>query len=122
MVAGEAGISKPALGESWKNIPHVRLMLSRRHGTNVSSISLLKHTYLRSTCYGGVTFHQELLDLKLLKFSIFIVYHYINMINIINTYDNFYKSLSSFNFFFILFYFILFFFFFCKRGVPNVSN
>ncbi|KAK4492033.1 hypothetical protein RD792_002823, partial [Penstemon davidsonii] len=46
MVAGEAGMSKPALGESWKNIPHVRLMLSRRHGTNVSSISLLKHTYL----------------------------------------------------------------------------
>ncbi|KAK6144518.1 hypothetical protein DH2020_021338 [Rehmannia glutinosa] len=34
MVAGEAGISKPALGESWKSIPHVRLLLSRYNAIN----------------------------------------------------------------------------------------
>ncbi|CAI9097349.1 OLC1v1033749C1 [Oldenlandia corymbosa var. corymbosa] len=39
MVAGEGGITKPALGESWKSIPHVRLMLSR----NPSSMSILRH-------------------------------------------------------------------------------
>ncbi|GFP99569.1 DNA repair protein rad51 homolog 4 [Phtheirospermum japonicum] len=50
MVAGEFGISKPALGESWKSIPHVRLMLSRGYATNanVSCISILKHPYLAS--------------------------------------------------------------------------
>ncbi|KZV23933.1 hypothetical protein F511_23077 [Dorcoceras hygrometricum] len=46
MVAGEAGASKPALGESWKNIPHVRLLLSRYHATDSRSISILKHPYL----------------------------------------------------------------------------
>lgn len=46
MVAGEGGASKPALGESWKNIPHVRLLLSRDHVTNTSSMSILKHPYL----------------------------------------------------------------------------
>ncbi|KAL3620632.1 hypothetical protein CASFOL_035544 [Castilleja foliolosa] len=50
MVAGEFGISKPALGESWKSIPHVRLMLSRGYTTNAngSCISILKHPYLAS--------------------------------------------------------------------------
>ncbi|XP_061337331.1 DNA repair protein RAD51 homolog 4 [Gastrolobium bilobum] len=43
VVAGEDGISKPALGESWKSVPHVRLLLSRECGSNVSSISILKH-------------------------------------------------------------------------------
>ncbi|KAK6144563.1 hypothetical protein DH2020_021383 [Rehmannia glutinosa] len=46
MVAGEAGISKPALGESWKSIPHVRLLLSRYNAINGSCISILKHPYL----------------------------------------------------------------------------
>ncbi|KAK4441119.1 DNA repair protein [Sesamum alatum] len=46
MVAGEAGSSKPALGESWKSIPHVRLLLYRYHVTNASCISILKHPYL----------------------------------------------------------------------------
>ncbi|XP_073270422.1 LOW QUALITY PROTEIN: DNA repair protein RAD51 homolog 4, partial [Primulina huaijiensis] len=42
MVAGEAGASKPALGESWKNISHVRLLLFRyMHVANPSCISLL---------------------------------------------------------------------------------
>lgn len=46
MVAGEAGSLKPALGESWKSIPHVRLLLSRNHATNGSSITILKHPCL----------------------------------------------------------------------------
>ncbi|CAA0839851.1 DNA repair protein RAD51 homolog 4 [Striga hermonthica] len=45
-VAGEAGMCKPALGESWKSIPHVRLLLSRNRATNGSRISILKHPYL----------------------------------------------------------------------------
>ncbi|KAK7262412.1 hypothetical protein RJT34_29985 [Clitoria ternatea] len=43
VVSGEDGISKPALGESWKSVPHVRLFLSRDCGTNVYNISILKH-------------------------------------------------------------------------------
>nr|GMD14169.1 DNA repair protein RAD51 homolog 4 isoform X1 [Ipomoea batatas] len=43
MVAGEAGILKPALGESWKSIPHIRLLLSRDSARHISSISVLKH-------------------------------------------------------------------------------
>ncbi|KVI03580.1 DNA recombination and repair protein Rad51, C-terminal, partial [Cynara cardunculus var. scolymus] len=31
---GEGGTLKPALGESWKNIPHVRLQLSQDHARN----------------------------------------------------------------------------------------
>ncbi|KAI3461510.1 hypothetical protein Pfo_018173 [Paulownia fortunei] len=50
MVAGEAGISKPALGESWKSIPHIRLLLSRYHATSGSCISILKHPYLPDLC------------------------------------------------------------------------
>ncbi|XP_057781648.1 DNA repair protein RAD51 homolog 4 isoform X4 [Salvia miltiorrhiza] len=46
MVAGEAGISKPALGESWKSIPHVRLLLSKKYSTNGTCITILKHPYL----------------------------------------------------------------------------
>ncbi|OAY84732.1 DNA repair protein RAD 4 [Ananas comosus] len=36
MVGGEGGIIKPALGESWKNIPHVRLVVSRDQESNAS--------------------------------------------------------------------------------------
>ncbi|XP_062172518.1 DNA repair protein RAD51 homolog 4 isoform X1 [Alnus glutinosa] len=42
-VGGEGGISKPALGESWKSIPHVRLLLSRDRGGSMYSVSVLKH-------------------------------------------------------------------------------
>eukprot|EP00268_Persea_americana_P034054 TRINITY_DN33685_c0_g2_i14.p1 TRINITY_DN33685_c0_g2~~TRINITY_DN33685_c0_g2_i14.p1 ORF type:complete len:279 (-),score=49.17 TRINITY_DN33685_c0_g2_i14:692-1528(-) len=48
MVGGEGGISKPALGESWKTVPHVRLLLSNDHGSNFYNISILKHTCMAS--------------------------------------------------------------------------
>nr|XP_018679769.1 PREDICTED: DNA repair protein RAD51 homolog 4 isoform X4 [Musa acuminata subsp. malaccensis] len=48
MVGGEGGSLKPALGESWKNIPHVRLSLSRDQGSNVCNVSILKHTIIAS--------------------------------------------------------------------------
>ncbi|CAA6661784.1 unnamed protein product [Spirodela intermedia] len=38
------GLPKPALGESWKSIPHVRLLLSREHGSHISTVSVLRHT------------------------------------------------------------------------------
>jgi len=43
VVGGEDGVSKPALGESWKSVPHVRLLFSQDCGSNVCNISLLKH-------------------------------------------------------------------------------
>ncbi|XP_017411391.1 DNA repair protein RAD51 homolog 4 isoform X1 [Vigna angularis] len=43
VVRGEDGISKPALGESWKSVPHVRLLFSQDCGSNVCNISMLKH-------------------------------------------------------------------------------
>ncbi|CAN8305966.1 unnamed protein product [Cochlearia groenlandica] len=46
--AGEGGKTKPALGETWKSIPHVRLMLSRDHKNNNFTISILKHTSMPS--------------------------------------------------------------------------
>ncbi|KAJ0236016.1 DNA repair protein RAD51 4 [Hirschfeldia incana] len=46
--AGESGKTKPALGETWKSIPHVRLMLSRDHMNNSCTISVLKHTSMPS--------------------------------------------------------------------------
>ncbi|GAB4824354.1 hypothetical protein Ancab_007242 [Ancistrocladus abbreviatus] len=42
MVGGEGGLAKPALGESWKSIPHVRLLLSRDQESNICRISVLK--------------------------------------------------------------------------------
>ncbi|KDP44181.1 hypothetical protein JCGZ_05648 [Jatropha curcas] len=48
MVTGEGGNPKPALGESWKSIPHVRLLLSCDHRNNACKISILKHTSLAS--------------------------------------------------------------------------
>ncbi|KAL9267809.1 DNA repair protein RAD51 homolog 4-like protein [Drosera capensis] len=42
MVGGDGGHPKPALGESWKSIPHLRLLLSRDQGSNTYSISKLK--------------------------------------------------------------------------------
>ncbi|KAF5447026.1 hypothetical protein F2P56_032608 [Juglans regia] len=42
-VGGEGGISKPALGESWKSIPHVRLRLSHDQGSSIYNVSVFKH-------------------------------------------------------------------------------
>lgn len=44
IVVDKTGTSKPALGESWKSMPHVRLLLSRDPVSNICDISLLKHT------------------------------------------------------------------------------
>ncbi|XP_019066797.2 DNA repair protein RAD51 homolog 4 isoform X2 [Solanum lycopersicum] len=46
MVAGEKGTSKPALGESWRSIPHIRLLLSKDQISNISSISVLRHPHM----------------------------------------------------------------------------
>nr|XP_043609950.1 DNA repair protein RAD51 homolog 4 isoform X2 [Erigeron canadensis] len=54
MVSGEGGIPKPALGESWKNIPHVRLQVSQDHASNTYGVYILKHPYMASG--GSVTF------------------------------------------------------------------
>ncbi|GAA0165717.1 DNA metabolism protein [Lithospermum erythrorhizon] len=43
MVASEGGSLKPALGERWKSIPHVRLHLSRDSSNNTSWMSILGH-------------------------------------------------------------------------------
>ncbi|KAF8395059.1 hypothetical protein HHK36_018998 [Tetracentron sinense] len=47
-VGGVGGVPKPALGESWKSVPHVRLLLSRDRGSNMCNISILKHPCLAS--------------------------------------------------------------------------
>lgn len=44
MVGGDGGTLKPALGESWRSVPHVRLQLSHNHGNNTCNMSVLKHT------------------------------------------------------------------------------
>ncbi|XP_057955711.1 DNA repair protein RAD51 homolog 4 isoform X5 [Malania oleifera] len=54
MVGGEGGVLKPALGESWKCIPHVRLLLSPDRASNICNISLLKHPYI-IYCEAGVS-------------------------------------------------------------------
>ncbi|KAL8140278.1 hypothetical protein V2J09_006299 [Rumex salicifolius] len=43
MVGGGGGHSKPALGESWKTVPHVRILLSRDKESNICNMSLLRH-------------------------------------------------------------------------------
>lgn len=49
-VGGERGSSKPALGESWKCIPHVRLFLSTDPKTDIREVSVLKHTSVILGC------------------------------------------------------------------------
>jgi len=46
MVSAGNGAVKPALGESWKAVPHVRLVISREHGSNICTATVLKHTLL----------------------------------------------------------------------------
>ncbi|KAJ4772214.1 DNA repair protein RAD51 [Rhynchospora pubera] len=48
MVGGENGTLKPALGESWKGIPHIRLLLSHGTGNNRGTTTVLKHTLMAS--------------------------------------------------------------------------
>lgn len=48
VVGGDDGNPKPALGESWKSVPHVRLLLSRDCRSNVSNISIIKHPAMAS--------------------------------------------------------------------------
>ncbi|XP_044467355.1 DNA repair protein RAD51 homolog 4-like isoform X2 [Mangifera indica] len=47
-VGGDGGVPKPALGESWKSVPHVRLCLSRNCGSNICNMSILKHPSMAS--------------------------------------------------------------------------
>lgn len=51
MVGAEGGHLKPALGESWKNIPHMRLHLSCDRESNIRSMSILRHPYIVSTVF-----------------------------------------------------------------------
>ncbi|KXG36809.1 DNA repair protein RAD51 homolog 4 isoform X2 [Sorghum bicolor] len=48
MVSAGNGAVKPALGESWKAVPHVRLVISREHDSNICTATVLKHTQLAS--------------------------------------------------------------------------
>ncbi|XP_039794357.1 DNA repair protein RAD51 homolog 4-like isoform X2 [Panicum virgatum] len=48
MVSAGNGAVKPALGESWKAVPHVRLMISRECENNICTATVLKHTLLAS--------------------------------------------------------------------------
>ncbi|KAL6200082.1 hypothetical protein ACLB2K_029864 [Fragaria x ananassa] len=47
-VGGEKGIPKPALGQTWKSVAHVRLLLSADHGNDTQRISVLKHPSMAS--------------------------------------------------------------------------
>ncbi|TVU10731.1 hypothetical protein EJB05_44277 [Eragrostis curvula] len=46
MVSAGNGTLKPALGQSWKTVPHVRLMLSHDRGRHICTATVLKHTLL----------------------------------------------------------------------------
>ncbi|XP_028775720.1 DNA repair protein RAD51 homolog 4 isoform X2 [Neltuma alba] len=48
MVGGDSGTSKPALGESWKTVPHVRILLSRDRESNICTFSIIKHPSMAS--------------------------------------------------------------------------
>ncbi|PUZ69736.1 hypothetical protein GQ55_2G135600 [Panicum hallii var. hallii] len=48
MVSAGNGAVKPALGESWKAVPHVRLMLSHECQNNICTATVLKHTLMAS--------------------------------------------------------------------------
>eukprot|EP00252_Welwitschia_mirabilis_P014533 TRINITY_DN3187_c0_g1_i9.p1 TRINITY_DN3187_c0_g1~~TRINITY_DN3187_c0_g1_i9.p1 ORF type:complete len:155 (+),score=15.00 TRINITY_DN3187_c0_g1_i9:385-849(+) len=44
LVIEESGMLKPALGESWKTVPHVRLLLSKHPANKLCEVFLLRHT------------------------------------------------------------------------------
>ncbi|KAI5054772.1 hypothetical protein GOP47_0029917 [Adiantum capillus-veneris] len=44
MVTGGNRIAKPALGESWKVVPNIRLHISREAGSDLCCVSLTKHS------------------------------------------------------------------------------
>lgn len=46
MVSAGNGALKPALGQSWRTVPHVRLMLSYDRGRHICTATVLKHTLL----------------------------------------------------------------------------
>ncbi|KAI3934093.1 hypothetical protein MKW92_025585 [Papaver armeniacum] len=54
---GERGVPKPALGESWKSVSHVRLLLSRDHVSNTCSIFILKHPAMALGQVGKLSIH-----------------------------------------------------------------
>ena len=41
MTGGEGGVLMAALGKGWKSIPHVRLQLSREHGSDICNMCIL---------------------------------------------------------------------------------
>ncbi|XP_072976164.1 DNA repair protein RAD51 homolog 4 isoform X1 [Typha angustifolia] len=57
MVSGEGGLLKPALGESWKTIPHIRLVISRDQGSNFCTATILKHTLMASGHTSKIVIH-----------------------------------------------------------------
>jgi len=66
-VGGEGGQPKPALGESWKSMPHVRLLLERDPISDVCQASIVKHTSI--ACNSQVAFRITRTGLKPLKES-----------------------------------------------------
>ena len=48
-VGGADGMAKPALGESWKGIAHVRVSLFRNPDTGMCTASLIKHSSMVCT-------------------------------------------------------------------------
>ncbi|XWS74183.1 hypothetical protein CRYUN_Cryun02cG0193900 [Craigia yunnanensis] len=62
-VGGEGGTSKPALGESWKSIPHSRLLLSCDRGSNVYNVSILKHPSMVVTPDGVKSTGENVVDM-----------------------------------------------------------
>ncbi|KAL9238818.1 hypothetical protein vseg_013191 [Gypsophila vaccaria] len=57
MVAGEGGSAKPALGESWKTVPHVRLLLSHDREKHSCIISVVKHPAIAAGIQTMFTIH-----------------------------------------------------------------
>jgi RAD51-like protein 3 len=47
-VGGEFGQPKPALGESWKRIPDVRLLLTHDPSSNACEVAVIKHSSIVS--------------------------------------------------------------------------
>ncbi|OEL18888.1 hypothetical protein BAE44_0020092 [Dichanthelium oligosanthes] len=54
MVSAGNGAVKPALGESWRAVPHVRLLISCESGSNICTATVLKHTLLEQAAQGSI--------------------------------------------------------------------